>query len=195
MTDPVSPATSPHIPGEPTRRSFLYKAWTAVVGGVVGLFPLVAGVAMFLDPLRKRAAGGGDAKEGFIKVGMLEAVPGDGTPARFTVIVERKQDAWTTYLNVPVGAVYVRKNDKGEYVAFSVTCPHLGCAVDFLPGRQQYLCPCHDSAFDINGTRTNKTPPRDMDTLEIDKDKLAKGEIWIKYQDFRTGHEDKVVKS
>lgn len=196
MTTPVPPETTSHPTGEPTRRSFLYKAVTALIGGVVGLFPLVAGILFFLDPLRKRAVAGGAAggKEGFLKVGQADAVPQDGTPARFTVIIPRKQDAWTTYLNVPVGAVYVRR-EKGEFIAFNTTCPHLGCAVDYLPGRKQFLCPCHDSAFDIEGKRTNKTPPRDMDTLEIDKDKLAAGEIWVKYQDFKTGEEHKVVKT
>lgn len=195
MTEPV-PAT-PSTTSEPTRRGFLYKAFTVVVAGAVGLFPAIAGLLFFLDPLRKRkaAAADGSGKEGFIKVGQLDAVPLDGTPVRFTVIIDRREDAWTTYLNVPVGAVYVRRDDKKNIVAFNVTCPHLGCAVDYMPGRKQYLCPCHDSAFDIAGTRTNQTPPRDLDTLEVDTAKLEAGEVWVKYQDFRTGEEHKVVKT
>lgn len=196
MTEPVP--LSSLATGEPTRRGFLYKAFTAVVGAVVGLFPLAAGVLFFLDPLRKREAVGGKnagAKEGFIKVGSLEAVPADGSPARFTVVVDRREDAWTTYLNVAIGAVYVRRDEKGDVVAFNVTCPHLGCAVDYLPGRKQYLCPCHDSAFELDGKRKNQTPPRDLDTLEVDTDKLKAGEVWVKYQDYRTGEEHKVVKT
>lgn len=196
MTEPVSLSSLPK--SEPTRRGFLYKSFTAIVGAVVGLFPLGAGILFFLDPLRKRKAVAGDApdgKEGFIKVGALESVPKDGSPARFPVIVPRREDAWTTYLNVAIGAVYVRRDDQGEIVAFNVTCPHLGCAVDYLPGKQQYLCPCHDSAFALNGARTNQTPPRDLDSLEVDADKLKTGEVWVKYQDFRTGEEHKVVKT
>ena len=195
MTEPVPLSSLPN--GEPTRRGFLYKAFTAVVGAVVGLFPFAAGVLFFLDPLRKRAAaaGGGGGKEGFIKVGALDSVPNDGTPARFPVIVPRRQDAWTTYLNVAIGAVYVRRNDQGNVVAFNVTCPHLGCAVDYLPGKKQYLCPCHDSAFALDGARTNQTPPRDLDSLEVDADMLKDGEVWVKYLDFRTGEEHKVVKT
>ncbi len=195
MTEPVP--LSSLATGEPTRRGFLYKALTATIGAVVGIFPLIAGLLFFLDPLRKRkvVGGKGDAKEGFIKVGSLEAVPTDGTPARFPVVVDRREDAWTTYLNVAIGAVYVRLGKQGEVVAFNVTCPHLGCSVDYIPGNKQYLCPCHDSAFALDGSRTNKTPPRDLDTLEVDIDKLKIGEIWVKYQDFRTGEEHKVVKT
>lgn len=203
MTEPV-PAASSEIrtSGEYPRRGFLYKAVTATIGAVVGLVPFVAGIVFFLDPLRKRQddSGGGGGQEGFLKVGQTEAVPQDGTPVRFTVIVPRRQDAWTTYLNSPVGAIYVRRTGKDEtgkdkFVAFNVTCPHLGCAVDYLPGKNVYLCPCHDSAFAADGKRTNQTPPRDLDTLELDADKLKVGEVWVKYQDFRTGEEHKVVKT
>lgn len=196
MTEPAVPANDISS-SEPTRRSFLYKSVTAVIGAVVGLVPVLAGIVFFFDPLRKRVAAGGateGAKEGFLKVGRLDSVPKDGTPVRFTVVVERRQDAWTTYLNEPIGGVYVRRDEQGEVVAFNTTCPHLGCAVDYLPGRGQYLCPCHDSAFAIDGKRTNKTPPRDMDRLEVDKDKLAAGEVWVKYMDFKTGEEHAVPK-
>ncbi len=188
MTEPV-PAT-PSTTSEPSRRSFLYRAFTAAIAGFVGLFPAVSGLLFFLDPLRRSSATGG-----FIKVGQLDAVPDDGTPARFTVVVDRKEDAWTTYLNVAIGAVYVRKDEKKNVIAFNVTCPHLGCAVDYMPGPKTYLCPCHDSSFKIDGTRLNQTPPRDLDTLEVDKEKLKIGEVWVKYQDFRTGEEHKVVKT
>ena len=199
MSEPVASTTTTHTTaGEPTRRSFLYKAFTVTIASIVGLFPLVSGILFFLDPLRKRTAAAGgksDGKEGFMKVGMLDAVPKDGTPVRFTVIVDRREDAWTTYLNVPVGAVYVQRTTKGDVLAFNVTCPHLGCAVDYLPGRKEYLCPCHDSAFALDGKRTNQTPPRDLDTVEVDIEKLKLGEVWVKYQDFRTGEEHKVVKT
>jgi len=197
MTEPAGSVSNENSTNEPSRRSFLYKAVTAVIGAVVGIVPVLAGIAFFFDPLRKRkviqgAANGGP--EGFLKVGRLDAVPKDGTPVRFTVIIERRQDAWTTYRNEPIGGVYVRRNEQGEVVAFNTTCPHLGCAVDYLPGRGQFLCPCHDSAFGIDGVRTNKTPPRDMDTIEVDKEKLKVGEVWVKYMNFKTGEEHQIEK-
>ena len=188
MTQPV-PAT-PSTTSEPSRRGFLYRAVTATIAGIVGIFPAISGLLFFLDPLRRSNALGG-----FIKVGQLDAVPDDGSPVRFTVVVHRLEDAWTTYLNVPVGAVYVRKDAAKKVIAFNVTCPHLGCAVDYMPGRNEYLCPCHDSAFKVDGTRMNQTPPRDMDTLDVDAEKLKIGEVWVRYQDFRTGEEHKVAKT
>ena len=58
------------------------------------------------------------------KVALLASLPEDGSPAKFEVVQEKVVDAWTTYKDVPVGAVYLtRKNN--EVVAFNLKCPHL----------------------------------------------------------------------
>jgi len=82
-------------------------------------------------------------------------------------------DAWTTYKDVPVGAVYLtRKGD--EVVAFNLKCPHLGCAIDFRKQSNDYFCPCHNSSFALDGSVTteNSPSPRPMDTMET---KVEKG--------------------
>jgi len=183
----------------------LTKAAAVVIGGIVSLTPLVAGLAFLLDPLRlgldklrirkKTTAPGESAgKEGFIKIGTTAAVPADGSPTRFTVIADRF-DAWNTFLKEPIGSVYVRKAADGKFVCFSTICPHLGCSVDCVAGNSKFHCPCHDSGFDLDGKRTNQTPPRDLDSLELDPEKLDVGELWVKFQNFRTGEPHKVVKS
>ena len=35
--------------------------------------------------------------------------------------------------------------------AFNVVCPHAGCFVRFNAERNQYVCPCHNSAFELDG--------------------------------------------
>ena len=42
---------------EPPRRNFLVEFWTVLIGSIVGIFPLLAGLAVLFDPLRKSAAG------------------------------------------------------------------------------------------------------------------------------------------
>ena len=49
----------------------------------------------------------------------------DGTPAKFEVIQEKVVDAWTTYKDVPVGAVAARQ--KQDVVAFNLKCPTWLC--------------------------------------------------------------------
>lgn len=36
---------------------------------------------------------------------------------------------------------------EGKFKAFSPVCPHEGCAVN--PANQSYVCPCHNSTFDM----------------------------------------------
>ena len=46
-------------------------------------------------------------------------------------------------------AVY--RNEKGETIAVSATCSHLGCLVGFNDAERSWDCPCHGSRFDIDG--------------------------------------------
>ena len=48
-------------------------------------------------------------------------------------------------------------------IALSSECPHLGCAVNLTADGKSFLCPCHTSAFDLEGTKKNAIPPRNMD--------------------------------
>jgi len=46
--------------------------------------------------------------------------------------------------------VIVTRPTEGEAVAFSAVCPHQGCTV--APDDEQLSCPCHGSAFELDGT-------------------------------------------
>ena len=179
------------------RRNFLAKALAVVIGGAIVILPTAAGLAFFLDPLlRKRgSAGGAEARrdaEGFLPVTPLAAVPSDGRPQIFTVY-DDTIDAWNKFANQPVGRVFLRRLPDGTVTAFNVRCPHLGCAVDYRPSQNDYLCPCHMSAFDLDGQKQNEIPPRNLDSLDVKiKDK---NEVWVRYQVFKAGTPDRIVVS
>ncbi|MBW3541512.1 MAG: Rieske 2Fe-2S domain-containing protein [Planctomycetes bacterium] len=174
----------------PSRRSFFVRASAVLIGGIVSLFPLAAGLFTFLDPLRPRKGAqrrdsGGSAMddEGFVDVTTLEALPEDGTPQLFQIIADRK-DAWTFIPNQPIGAVYLRK-EGDDVIAFSVACPHAGCAVDFDPVEREFECPCHRSSFTLAGERSGDSPSaRNLDRLNV---KNEEGRVKVRYQNFRTG--------
>lgn len=168
--------------GIPARRSFL----AMFVGGLATVLPVGAGLTALLDPLRR---GGGDA--GMVRVTRLGALPSDGSPQKFTVEADRT-DAWSTYADTPVGAVYLRRTDD-TVIALNVVCPHAGCFVRLLPDKTSYACPCHNSSFDLDGTVDDPASPapRPMDALAVE---VRNGdEVWVRFQNFLPGREEKVA--
>jgi menaquinol-cytochrome c reductase iron-sulfur subunit len=186
----ASPAGGP-------RRNFLAKVLAFVTGGALVALPTAAGLAFFFDPLlRKRGSkGSSDGRrdsDGFLPVTPLAAIPADGRPQMFTVY-DDTVDAWNKFANQPVGRVFLRKLPDGTVTAFNVRCPHLGCAVDYRPSQNDYLCPCHMSAFDLDGHKKNEIPPRNLDSLDVKiKDKR---EVWVRYEVFKAGTPDRIVVS
>ncbi len=171
-----SPSSPPQ--GE-ARRSFL----AALVGAIAAAIPIGVGGRAILDPLRR---GGSDE---MVMVTKLSAVPEDGPPRRFTVEADRV-DGWATHADTPVGAVYLRR--RGETIdALNVVCPHAGCFVGVADDKTHFACPCHNSSFDFSGAVNDPSSPspRDMDSLDVE---VRNGdEVWIRFQNFLPGREDK----
>jgi Rieske Fe-S protein len=173
--------------GEPDRRGFFKKASAVVLGALSVLAPIGAGLAMVIDPLRRK--GDGDASR-FLRVTTLRSLPDDGVPRKFPVIANRV-DAWSKFPATAIGAVYLRR-EKGKITAYNVLCPHAGCFVDYMAGDNDFLCPCHDSRFALDGkiSSANSPSPRGLDSLVVEV--RNESEVWVKFQNFRAGVADKV---
>jgi menaquinol-cytochrome c reductase iron-sulfur subunit len=189
----VPPESAPLPP--PSRRSFVTVAAALVAGAVAVLTPLGAGLASFFTPLFRKS------KSANVRVALLDQTPDDGVPRAFPVLADRV-DAWTRYPEQRIGAVYLIRN-KGEAkpVAFTAKCPHAGCFIGYTPGEQEFKCPCHTSAFNLDGTRVNgdaEVAPRGMDPLTVEVRTIAAAdgakvdEVWVDFVDFQTGRKDRV---
>ena len=171
------------------RRDFLLKAAAVGIGAVTTLVPVGAGLVTLLDPLRHKAKAGT-----FLRVATLISLPEDGTPRQYPVVSER-QDAWNKFPQVRVGAVYLRRTGAKEVQAINVVCPHAGCFVNYQPDQKQYLCPCHNSSFALDGAIKDPSSPspRPLDTMEV---KVSDdGGVWVKFENYRAGVHEKVVAS
>ena len=102
------------------RRKFIVSS-TIAASTACALFPFASGIPSVLDPATKDT---GNAEVPWTKVTNLATLPGNGTPTKFEVILAKVRDAWTTYTNIPAGAVYLARNGK-EVTAFNLKCPHL----------------------------------------------------------------------
>ena len=169
-----------------SRREFVKQVLAGLIGGFISLIPFAAGLAVFLDPMRRKSPSNGP-----VRVASLEALPADGVPRKFQVLATRV-DAWNKMRNVPVGAVYLRRTKEDQVEALNVACPHAGCFVDFVPENGRYHCPCHNSSFTLAGKIDDPASPapRGLDTLEA---QIRDGkDIWVTFRNFHAGRAEKV---
>lgn len=163
---------------KPDRRSAL-KVIAAT--GAVGCGALAVPALRFVVAPAAGGAGGGR----WIRTVALEALK-EGEPKRVTLVADHR-DAWMLEKQVELGAVWLLR--EGDAVkAWSVVCPHLGCAVDRSATGPGFYCPCHDSSFDPGGKRLSGPSPRDMDTLAT---RIDDGFVSVEFQRFRQGTPDK----
>ncbi len=62
----------------------------------------------------------------------------------------------------PDARVFVN-NNAGQIIAIWNRCSHLGCPVEYFKGGNNYVCPCHGSAFNSLGLVTAGPAPRPLD--------------------------------
>src|SRR5262249_35590240 len=59
-------------------------------------------------------------------------------------------------------ALWLRRVNEGEFIAFSVNCTHLGCPVRWLGDADLFMCPCHGGGYFFDGTVAAGPPPKPL---------------------------------
>jgi Rieske Fe-S protein len=59
------------------------------------------------------------------------------------------------------------QTDAGELRAFSGTCTHLSCTVQFEQESQRIWCACHNGWYDLNGRNVAGPPPHPLERYEV----------------------------
>ena len=161
----------------PDRRKFL-KLATCGVGGAVGLAVVAPALSLVIEPSRRQTVTTPRDPIDVGDVGML------GKEWRkLDVIAPEVRDAWVTSRNVLVGAAWVRKPETtGVIEALSAVCPHLGCPVGWESAKQRFLCPCHNSYFNVNGEVGEGPAKRGLDPLPIEVKDGRLRLTWVEYK-------------
>jgi menaquinol-cytochrome c reductase iron-sulfur subunit len=170
-------ADGPPAPAEQASRRGFLAAAAGLLGAVAAAIAGVPLVAAVLSPLRERTK-----STDFVRVALLDALP-DGQPVRATVVAERT-DAWARMPASPLGSVWLVRRG-GEVSAFSATCPHLGCSVD--AAREGFACPCHGSAFALDGAVRKGPAPRGLDPLEVKITQGGARAVLVRFRRFAIG--------
>jgi len=81
-----------------------------------------------------------------------------------------------------VWIIHGEYNGQPQLYALRSVCTHLGCTPIWMPGDEQFKCPCHGSGFHKDGVNFEGPAPRPLERvairltadqqLEIDTDKI-----------------------
>ena len=80
---------------------------------------------------------------------------------------DQKQFPAGSVTPVEAGRFYLVHLQEGGFIATYRRCTHLGCAVPYDPGKGQFICPCHGSAFEGDGEVLNPPAPRPLDLFQL----------------------------
>lgn len=63
--------------------------------------------------------------------------------------------------------VILIRTEGGEFRAFSATCTHLDCIVQYRTDHKQIWCACHNGLYDLRGRNVSGPPPRPLDEFVV----------------------------
>jgi len=103
----------------------------------------------------------------------------DGKPQE-VVYTRTRMDGWKQVKEKTTA--WVVKTDAQHVVAFAPQCTHLGCIYHWEPEASSFVCPCHASAFGIDGAVLDGPAPRPLDrhVTRIERGKVLIGPDIVK---------------
>jgi menaquinol-cytochrome c reductase iron-sulfur subunit len=162
----------PIIPSEtaanPTRRHFYVGAIYGMMAAMSAALGLPA-LAYLLVPGKIRKS------EEWVDVGDIARLT-PGIPVELTFrrnridgwkVISEKSTAWAV------------KTGENQVIAYGPQCTHLGCAYHWEQDKKEFLCPCHNSIFTLDGKVASGPAPRPLDRYQtrIQGTKLLLGKL------------------
>ena len=127
-----------------SRRDFFQSTWK-ILGFIAIAEVIVVFTSFIFSPKQKKEAG---SKK------LLEAGPVDS----FNL---------NTVSPFMGGRFYLARQPDGGFIALSLRCTHLGCSISWEEDKNRFICPCHSSAFSINGEVLNPPAVRALDYYPV----------------------------
>lgn len=59
------------------------------------------------------------------------------------------------------------RTESGDLKAFSASCTHLDCIVQYDPSSKQIICACHNGKYDLSGKNVSGPPPRPLEEFTV----------------------------
>ncbi len=151
-----------------TRRSFyigaIYGIWAAIAASLT----LPAFAYLLFPPKARR-------EDEWVEVGDVTKLAPD-TPVEMS-FRRNRVDGWK--ITSEKSTAWVVKHSDNTVTAFGPQCTHLGCAYHWDERKTEFLCPCHNSLFAVDGRVVSGPAPRPLDRYEtkIEGKKLLLGRL------------------
>jgi len=71
--------------------------------------------------------------------------------------------------------VILLKISDNEYRAFTATCTHLACTVEYRRDKHLIWCNCHNGSYDLTGKNVGGPPPRPLTPYKVNLVESSKG--------------------
>jgi menaquinol-cytochrome c reductase iron-sulfur subunit len=137
-----------------SRRDFV-KVTTGVIGGIISAAIGVPIIGYLIDPALRAGA-----KEAWIPIGKLADMPVN-VPSPFS-FTRTQVNGWER-TGTSFGGYVIRKSeDPKDILILSSRCTHLGCTVNWQQAAKEFICPCHDAKFSLEGLVLDGPPPRPL---------------------------------
>ena len=150
----VQVSNTPETHGQ-TRRSFYVGAIYAIWGLIAAALGLPAFVYLFFPPKA------GDRND-WVEAGGVANLNAN-QPLEMT-FRRNRADGWK--ITSEKSTAWVVKTG-GQIVAFAPQCTHLGCAYHWDERKSEFVCPCHNSIFGLDGRVLAGPAPRPLDRYAV----------------------------
>jgi menaquinol-cytochrome c reductase iron-sulfur subunit len=140
----------------PTRRKFYILLINGIMGVIGALLAVPAAIYLLFPPKARKGTQ-------WVKTADLSTIPAD-KPTEIS-FQRTRADGWQ--LITEKATAWVVKQPNNEVVAFTPNCTHLGCAYHWDDGSHTFICPCHTSAFAIDGKVLGGPAPRPLDRYQV----------------------------
>ena len=143
--------------GESMTRRRLFTGGAMALGGIATAAIALPAIGFLIGPIFD------EEEVTFQDVGApSDFVPNNYVPRTVTVSSGVGEAGKTT--------VYLREGNpqlpgerRGEYIAISTRCAHLGCPVRWIDASDRFVCPCHGGVYDFQGKVAGGPPVRPLD--------------------------------
>lgn len=149
-------SSDPAVELSPTRRSFYIRFIYGMMSAIGVALAAPAAIYLLFPPKAHKENEWVDATD-------LSGLP-VGTPQEVS-FQRTRVDGWR--VTSEKTTAWVVKTADNQVTAFAPQCTHLGCAYHWDDPSHTFVCPCHTSAFSIDGKVLAGPAPRPLDRLMV----------------------------